>query len=202
MVSGRLPHAPSRPPPRGPFSRCLEPGPWPAQGAPLPPSAPTRSQDTVLTLQDPLSPILRSAAGCAPRHAPGLPRTRPLSSAWSPVPGTGASGLSHECPLRSPSWLCPWLQLCAPSSVRRGRGGTRHPGAAAGGELPRVRAETGLACGVAWSVGYPCVSLPRHALCACLQAGDRGSLGTSLCSGLFHVHTAGKGLRGTLEETS
>lgn len=202
MVSGRLPRAPPRPPPQGAIlslpgdGSLAGPGRPPATFCPnsLPGHRPHPSGST-----KPDSP--QCCGLCPPTRSRAPQNQAPLigqvPSAWH----GGFRSITRVSPpvpilaLPVAPALCPFI--CE-------TGTWRHPPSwgSRGGELPRVRAETGLACGVAWSVGYPCVSLPRHALCACLQAGARGSLGTSLCSGLFHVHTAGKGLRGTLEETS
>lgn len=166
----------ARPLRRRPLSRCLEPGPWPAQGVrpaafrpdPLPgrhPSGPTEKPDSPQCCGLSTAPTFSRAPGrgrapqnqaCLSSHVPG---------AWH-----GASGLSHECLLPSPSWLCLWLHLCGPlsSSVKWGRGSTCAPGAAVGGKLTCVSAETGRACGVAWKCR---LSLPRLHFVRCLHAG-------------------------------
>lgn len=79
MVSGRFPHARHSPPAPEGHSLATWNGVLGRHRAPhLLPSAPTPSQDTVLIPQDPLrSPILRSAAGCAPDTLPGSPEPGP-----------------------------------------------------------------------------------------------------------------------------
>lgn len=152
----KVPTRPSQPScTRRPLSRYLERGPWPAQGAPpaafCPNPLPGHCAHPSGSTEKPDSP---QCCGLRPRHSPGLPRTRPLSTATSPVPGTAASGLSHEClprpilawPRGSPCETGTWQHL---------------PSGAAAGSAHARGAETGLACGGVWSVSSPCGSLPR-----------------------------------------
>lgn len=191
MVSGRFPHARHSPPAPEGHSLATWNGVLGRHRAPhLLPSAPTPSQDTVLIPQDPLrSPILRSAAGCAPDTLPGSPEPGP---SHRPRPQCPARRLQVYHMSASP-WPIPAQPRGSPCET----GTWQHlPSGAAAGSAHARGAETGLASGGVWSVSSPCGSLPRPRSVRLSARRGLGEPGDLSLLGLLQVHTAGEGLRG------